>query len=302
MSWDPEYASGLIVAGATQDNLRKCFDLLPDENHYERLSKSECLDIGVPYLRPVKHVLSGMRPVLVSSGDYPSALRDTSSGPALLYVKGSLPSGSKALAVVGTRRCTSLGLNVARASVEAIAASGGSTISGLALGCDTAGHEESLRLGVPTVAVLACGLDSVYPSENSALASRILDAGGALLSEQPPGIKVSPQRLMMRNRIIAGSSFGIIPAECPIDSRGTINAVRTAHSYGRFVFLARAKGAHRASQGAWLTEACLAKSAQAMRMLSKKNGPVFSPNFIAESAEDLKEVLPIALALSDHTI
>jgi predicted Rossmann fold nucleotide-binding protein DprA/Smf involved in DNA uptake len=106
----------------------------------------------------------------------------------------------------------------------------------------------------------------------------------------------------MRNRIIAGSSFGMIPAECPADSNGTINAVRTAHSYGRFVFMARARGSHRDAPGAWLTEACLTKSRDAIKMLSVKKGPAFSPNFIAESAEDLKDVVRVAAALTDYTL
>lgn len=301
MTWSPEYASGLLVSGASQSDLRRCFELLPDEGHYERLTKHECAEIGLPYFRPAAHSLAGARPVVSSSIEYPAALRSTPNPPSLIYIKGHIESGGKALAVVGTRRCTRLGLNVAKASVEAVASVGGFTVSGLAVGCDTAAHEESIKAGVRTIAVLACGIDMVYPRENKTLASRILDSGGALLSEQPPGVTASPQRLMMRNRIIAGSSYGLIPAECPADSRGTLNAVKVAHDYGRFIFMARARGRYRGTPGAWLTESYLDNPREVSRILGK-NGSVFAPNFVAESADDLKDAVKIATVLTDFVL
>jgi DNA protecting protein DprA len=302
MTWDPIYASGLLSAGATQGDLRRCLDAISSEEQYERLTRSECSDLGLPFLRPVLAQTDGLTPVLMTSEYYPSALKVTPSPPALLYVKGTLPKGMKAAAIVGSRRCSKIGESVSKSAVESIQAVRGCTVSGLALGCDTAGHTHSIEHGVLTVGVLACGLDSVYPRENAELAKKILDAGGALVSEQPPGTSVSPQRLMARNRMIAGMSFAMIPAECPRDSRGTIAAARMCVDYDRFLLLGRPKGRYRNHPGAWLVEACAEKSDDLYRVIPSKGKKVFSPNGVAESSEDLAEMMKLAYHFSQHAI
>lgn len=302
MSWDPTYAAGLLSAGLSQRDLLRLLDATPSEKHYENLSDEELLSISVVRVSPQETDMGDIRPVLITSEEYPDSLRSLPSPPALLYIKGTLPKGEKALAIVGTRRCSKLGSSVARSAVESIRHAQGCTVSGLAAGCDTACHVESLNYGVKTVAVLACGLDSVYPRENLKVAEKILEAGGALVSEQPPGVRVSPQRLMMRNRIIVGMSFGMVPAECPPDSRGTIAAVRMCVEYGRFLVLARPKEPYRRHPGAWLVEACASGSDELSKFFPSRRGRSFSPNGIAESPQDMNELVSIAAAFSDHVI
>ena len=302
MTWDPVYAAGLLSAGATQGDLRRCLDVVSSHEQYDNLTQAECADLGLPFLRPALSSVSDVTPVLITSELYPSALRATPSPPPLLYVKGVLPKGMKALAVVGSRRCSKIGEGVAKSAVASVKAVGGCTVSGLALGCDTAGHVYSIESVVLTIGVLACGLDDIYPRENAALASRILDAGGALVSEQPPGTKVSPQRLMARNRIIAGMSFAMVPAECPRDSRGTIAAARVCLDYDRFLLLGRPKGRYRSHPGSWLAEACAHQSDDLYRVIPSKNKRVFSPNGIAESSEDLADMVRLAYHFSQHTL
>ena len=74
MTWDPIYASGLLSAGATQGDLRRCLDAISSEEQYERLTRSECSDLGLPFLRPVLAQTDGLTPVLMTSEYYPSAL------------------------------------------------------------------------------------------------------------------------------------------------------------------------------------------------------------------------------------
>jgi len=167
--------------------------------------------------------------------DYPERLRVSDDPPAVLFVKGDVVAiRNWAVAVVGTRRPTYYGREVARTLGRDLAASGVTVVSGLAAGIDTEAHRGALEAGGWTVAVLGCGLDQVYPPQNRDLARRIADSG-ALISEFPPGTPPAPQNFPIRNRIISGLSLGVVVVEADEHSGALITAGYAAEQ-GREVF------------------------------------------------------------------
>src|SRR3546814_19756232 len=120
--------------------------------------------------------------------EYPRRLAATKDDPFILYVKGRLaPDGNHSVAIIGTREPTAHGIQITQRVSKFFAEKGSSIISGLALGCDAIAHETALQCEGHTVAVLAHGLQTITPSKHKKLADRILDSGGALVSEYPFG-------------------------------------------------------------------------------------------------------------------
>ena len=166
---------------------------------------------------------------------YPALLNEAPDCPPVLYVRGTLPSVECLLvAVVGTRRPTAYGKQAVAELVDGLVVAGVTTVSGLARGIDTMVHRETLERGGTTVAVLAAGLDAVYPAENLQLARRIL-AGGALVSEHPPGAKLRRENFLRRNRIMSGLSRGTVVVEAGEHS-GALSTARNALDQNREVF------------------------------------------------------------------
>ncbi len=157
--------------------------------------------------------------------DYPSRLKEIYDYPPLLYVRSSLlPEDEWCLAVVGTRRATVYGRQVAEEIVADLARSKITIVSGLAKGIDSVAHHSALEAGGRSIAVFACGLDIVYPSENANLARRIMQQG-ALISEYPLGTKPRADNFPRRNRIMSGLSLGVLVVE----AGETSGALITAH-------------------------------------------------------------------------
>ncbi|HUN72250.1 MAG TPA: DNA-processing protein DprA [Steroidobacteraceae bacterium] len=178
---------------------------------------------------------SGARLILWGDEDYPLQLAAIAGPPAALYVYGEVAVLQTAqLAMVGARRASPLGRTIARELAGALAQSGLTITSGLAVGIDAASHEGSLAGGGRTVAVFGTGLDRVYPPENAALASRIRVAG-ALVSEFPPGTGPQPQNFPRRNRVISGLALGTLVIEAACGS-GSLITARRALEQGREVF------------------------------------------------------------------
>lgn len=175
--------------------------------------------------------------------EYPSWLRRIQDRPPVVYVRGQLPPDRRCVACVGTRQPSTFGKLAAHGISRFLAAHGWSIVSGLAIGVDTLCHEGALEAGGHTVAVLANGLDSVYPRQNTALAERILAAGGALLSEQPHGTPALPKHLFRRNRIQSGMSAGTVVMQTDIVG-GTMHTARYTLLQGRLLFAALPQGAH----------------------------------------------------------
>lgn len=185
--------------------------------------------------------VAGARPVGHFDDEFPDLLRHIPAPPALLWLSGRLPDQA-GLAVVGTRRPTRWGRAVAARAAHAVP-DGVPIISGLAAGIDTAAHQAALDAGQPTVAVLGGGIDRPTPAANVDLAAAIVDAGGALLSEQPPGTEPSGPTLVARNRLQSGLSSVVLPAQFVIPS-GTAHTVRFAIAQQRTLLTARPTGSH----------------------------------------------------------
>lgn len=155
---------------------------------------------------------------------YPPLLAEISGRPSVLYVRGELtPADARAVGIVGTRRATSYGRQMASEIGGALGSAGVTVVSGLARGVDAAAHQAALEAGGRTVAVLGSGVDVIYPAEHRMLAEWIMESG-AILSEQPPGAKPDAQNFPARNRIISGMSLGVVVIEAPMRSGALITA------------------------------------------------------------------------------
>ena len=168
--------------------------------------------------------------------DYPKNLREVYDPPIILYVKGTLSErDALAIAVVGSRRTTLYGQDMARKLAYQLGRVGVTVVSGLARGIDTAAHTGTLQAKGRTVAVIGCGIDIVYPAENEKLANEIIEKGGAVVTEFPFGVKPDKQNFPMRNRIISGWSIGTVVVEANLKSGALITANQAAEQ-GRQVF------------------------------------------------------------------
>ncbi|MGY6409951.1 MAG: DNA-processing protein DprA [Alkalilacustris sp.] len=163
---------------------------------------------------------------------YPAELASIPDAPPLLWVRGNPDALTRpAVAIVGARNASSLGLRMARALAEGLGREGFCIASGLARGIDTAAHGAAQPTG--TVAVLAGGVDCIYPAENTPLAARILETG-LLISEQPMGLQPQARHFPRRNRLISGVSLGVVVVEAAPRS-GSLITVGNALEQGREV-------------------------------------------------------------------
>ncbi|PYT37873.1 MAG: DNA-protecting protein DprA [Acidobacteria bacterium] len=166
---------------------------------------------------------------------YPRLLRVASDPPWVLYVWGELrPEDVLAIAVVGSRRATRHGLEVASGIGRGLAASGFTIVSGLARGIDAAGHKGALEGGGRTIAVLGSGLDRVYPVEHRRLAE-LIAGSGAVVTEFPCGTAPLKRHFPERNRLIATLSWATVVVEAARDSGSLITADLAADE-GRTVY------------------------------------------------------------------
>lgn len=145
-------------------------------------------------------------------GDYPVSLLDLPDPPGCLFARGGSFEGALSVAVVGARRCSPYGREVAESVGRALGGAGVSVVSGAALGVDAAAHRGALAVGGPTVAVLGSGIDVEHPRSNAALIRRIAETG-VVLSEYPPGVPPERRRFPARNRIVAALARAVVVVE-----------------------------------------------------------------------------------------
>ena len=162
---------------------------------------------------------------------YPAGLRDLSDAPLLLWYRGIVPT-NKSLAIVGTRNADDWGKSTTRLLAKMCGDFGFAVISGLALGIDTEAHLGCLESSAPTLGILACDVRFPTPKSNTKLAADILEKGGCLIAEVPPGSETESFALVARNRLQAAWSQGLIVTQCGIPS-GTLHTVRFAMELGR---------------------------------------------------------------------
>jgi DNA processing protein len=167
---------------------------------------------------------------------YPPLLKGSADPPGALHVRGRLEADDRlAVAVVGARRASPYGLEMATRLGRDLAAAGFTVVSGLARGIDAAAHKGALSGGGRTLAVLGSGVDRIYPEEHAALANAIASGRGAVLSEMPLGTPPKAGHFPRRNRIIASLSWATVVVEAARDS-GSLITANLALQEGRLVF------------------------------------------------------------------
>jgi len=174
--------------------------------------------------------------VLIRGGQgYPPILEEIYDPPLVLYSRGDPEAlEAAAVAIVGTRKPTPYGLQMAEGLAGDLACRGVAVVSGLARGIDAAAHRGCLDAQGRTIAILGCGIDVTYPREHRRLTERILEKG-LILSEFPPGTSPAPQNFPVRNRIISGLSLGALIVEAS-EYSGSLITARLAMEQNREVF------------------------------------------------------------------
>lgn len=168
----------------------------------------------------------GIEFVLDADDNYPPTLKQIADPPFALFVRGPMELTGLEIAIVGTRNCTPYGRGVATELSRELAQGGLNIVSGLALGVDAYAHQAALQAGGRCIAVLGGGCDdgSIYPRHNLKLAQEILEGGGTIVSEFPPGTFSLKHHFPLRNRIIAGLSRAVVVVEAAEESGSLITA------------------------------------------------------------------------------
>ena len=175
----------------------------------------------------------GTTPLFTIEPGYPATLAAVDHPPPMVYARGRIELlNQAAVAVVGSRNCSSAGHALARQLASDLGNAGIAVISGLARGIDGAAHTAALDTG--TIAVVAGGIDKVYPPEHADLHQQIAERG-CLVSEMPPGFQPRAKDFPRRNRVISGISYGVVIVEAARRS-GTLITARLANEQGREVF------------------------------------------------------------------
>lgn len=206
---------------------------LPEEG-YTALSDKELKNA-----RALAAECSQKRIGIVTIGDsgYPARLRQIPDAPLVLYYRGRLPNWEAypAIGIVGTRKASGYGLQIAEKMGAQVAACGGMVVSGAADGIDSAAMKQALLQGGPVVGVLGFGADVVYPASSRKLFAQ-LEEKGCLISEYPPGTPGYKWNFPQRNRLISGISHGVLVVEAP-ERSGALITARHAMEQGREVFV-----------------------------------------------------------------
>ncbi len=240
------------IPGVGRVTFRKLVGIFSSPERVLAASRDELITLGgvpervaheittFPWEQPAMRELAEARRLNVSivtadDPEYPSALKNASDAPLLLYIQGTiLPGDTAAVAIVGTRTPTHYGITVTREMAGTLASAGMTVVSGMARGIDTQAHTGALDAGGRTIAVLGSGIDVPYPPENRKLMERITSSG-AVISENPFGTRPESGYFPARNRVISGLSRGTIIIEAAEDSGSLITAEYTLKQ-GRRLF------------------------------------------------------------------
>jgi len=210
--WPPEEAWARVAAGAGCTRPAVAIVCRPDPAGLASLWRAAARRVSVPELWAA-HRRAGVAVMLPGGPGFPTGLRSDPDPPAVLFARGD-PSvlDGRRVAIVGTRRCTRYGRDVAYDLGRDLASNGVRVVSGLALGVDGAAHRGALAGGAPPVAVVGSGLDVVYPSGHGTLWEQVA-TNGLLLSEAPLGARPEPWRFPVRNRVIAALAEVVVVVE-----------------------------------------------------------------------------------------
>jgi len=173
----------------------------------------------------------------LKDSNYPELLKTIQDPPRVLYARGEVLKNEAFFAIVGTRKCSDYGREIAFWFAKELSEAGLTIVSGMARGIDALVHKGAIEGNGRTVAVLGTGLDEkyIYPQENLKLAENILKNKGCLVSEYPPSTSGRKFTFLRRNRIISGMSLGILVVEAKFKS-GALNTACWAKSQKRKIF------------------------------------------------------------------
>lgn len=235
---------------------------------------------------------------------YPHLLATTKDDPFLIWVRGTLsPTPEKSVAIIGTREPTDHGKVITQRVSRYFVEQGWSIVSGLALGCDSIAHQETVNAGGHTVAVLAHGLQTIAPPKNRKLAEDILSTGGALLSQYPIGQEAIPQQFVQRDKTQAGMAQGVVMIQSDLEG-GSLHASRAALSYGRWLAIPYPTEQDRAKKERKIQANLLLADGDAIarsELLRLKDSRCLDRVLILRSKEDYGRCLPSTSAPSPET-
>ena len=253
---------------------------------------------------------AGVDIVTIADPSYPSRLKDIHDAPLVLYVRGQLPPEGlgPVLGVVGTRRPTRYGTRMAESLSAAASRAGWPVVSGLAYGIDAISHEAVVAAGGVAVAVLGGGLARIHPQDHVPLAKKIVETGGAVISEFPMEKTPNKRTFPMRNRIISGLSDGLLVVEAGLGS-GSLITANFALEQGRSVFAVpgraedpQAKGVNKLiKDGAALVESFDDIAAEFEFLPGMRPTPENAAGKTAESAPELDDKEKQIVVLLDKT-
>lgn len=186
---------------------------------------------------PFSHFFTKINRISPLDNNFTEGLKFIALMPKMLYYYGILPENrSKCVAIVGARKNTRYGEEVAYKLAYDLAKQGVIIISGLALGIDSIAHRGALDAGGKTIAILGTPIDQIYPRKHKALAAEIIEKNGAILSEYPAGADIHPKTSFLeRNRLISGLSDAVIVVEAA-ERSGSLNTAMHALEQGRDLF------------------------------------------------------------------
>jgi DNA processing protein len=269
------FATPEKVLRASADELSAVKGLFPDT-----IASIKSYDYRAEAERECKAVLAADVTIInILSDSYPKILTQIADPPPFLYVKGELPVGGVAVAIVGSRRASSCGMMIAEKLARELVENDITVVSGMARGIDTAAHRGALKAGGHSIGVLGCGIDIQYPAENRQLFNGVRETG-ALVSEFPMGTTPRAENFPRRNRIISGLSRGVLVVEAAENS-GSLITARYALEQGRDVFAIPGNITHGSSRG---TNRLIKQGAK-----------------LVEGIEDILEELPQGIGNSNQT-
>ena len=184
-----------------------------------------------------KSKANGIKIITILENDYPDMFKSMpKQKPIILYVKGNINAlYEPCIAIIGTTNPSEKGIRVGKRLAEILTSKYKyNIVSGLALGCDTAGHEGCLTANGKTIAVMPCGLDIIYPASNKELANRIIEKNGCLVSEYPLGTKPNKGYFLKRDRLQSGLSKAVIVIETE-ETGGTMETVKCGLNQKRII-------------------------------------------------------------------
>ncbi len=244
MSYDPDALIRLAHVGMHPDRLRKLVSKAGTPTRV--LRKIEIGELSVPaFAREAAAVpaderreqlgRAGIHFLVPGEPSFPDRLAELEDAPLFLFQRGE-PFEGKAVAIVGTRTCTTYGRRLAERYGEAVSRAGWWVVSGLAKGIDGAAHRGSLRGPTPGIAVLGSGVDVWYPRMHRDLGMSLLEVGGVVWSEAPPGARPLGWRFPPRNRLISGIAQALVVVEAGVKG-GALVTARMALDQGRDIFV-----------------------------------------------------------------